>query len=185
MKTGLLFILLLILLPCVVALQDLLPSLPPAQERILLLPLLFCFGVMVLPLLPALLYALIVAVVQGLILLQVEAGQVELGLVGPVVFYFGWAIFLQMANDTTRAMRWEIHAIASAMVTLSLLTGEFLILCAKRGGFPLDATVLLRIGVPSAAALLIAPFFYLLLRSLAPLDSRLGLAKLKPPGQEA
>jgi len=181
MKTGLLFILLLLLIPLVVVVQDLLPPLLPAQERILLLPMLFCFGAMALPLLPALLYALIVGIIQGLILLQVQSGQVELGLVGPIVFYFGWAIFLQMASDATRGIRWEIHAVASGMVTLSLLTGEFLILCAKRGSFPLDSIVLLRITIPAAAALLIAPLLYLLLRSLVSFQTETGLAKLKSP----
>ena len=184
MKTALLFILLLILVPVAVSLQDMLPQLPPHQERILLLPLIFCFGVLALPLIPALFFALVVAVVQGLMFLQIQSGEVELGLVGPVVFFLSWAIFLQMASEATQGMRWELHALGSASVTLTLLGGEFLILCAKRGGFPVDSTVLLRIMIPSALALLIAPLLYLSLRSLVPLVPEAGLAKLKAAGYD-
>ena len=67
-------------------------------------------------------------------------------------------------------MRWELHALGSAMVTLTLLSGEFLILCAKRGGLPLDSTVILRIVVPAGASLLIAPLLYFALGSLVPVS---------------
>jgi hypothetical protein len=93
-----------------------------------------------------------------------------MGLTVPVVFFLGWAIVLQMASEATHGMRWELHALGSALVTLTLLAGEFLLLCARRGGFPLDGAVLLKLAVPSAAALLLAPLLYLLLRSLVPLS---------------
>ena len=168
MRTALLFVLLLILLPLSVAVQDLLPPIPPFQGRVLLIPVVFCFGVMAMPLLPALCFALIVGGVQGLAILQIESGEIELGLVGPVVFFLSWAILLQMASEATQGIRWEIHAMGSALVTLTLIVGEFLILCAKRGGFPADMTVLMRCLVPAGAALLIAPVIYFLLQSLVP-----------------
>ena len=185
MKQTFLFILFLILLPVSVVLQDLLPTLPPHQERILLLPVLFCFGVLAQPLIPALFFALAVAVVQGLNLLQIQSGEIEFGLVGPVVFFLSWTILLQMASEITQGMRWELHALGSALVTLSLLGGEFLTLCAKRGGMPLDAVVLLRIAVPSAAALLLAPLLYMVLGSLVPIVPAAGLEKLKTAGKDS
>lgn len=168
MRQAILFIILLVLLPVSVAVQDLIPGIPPAQERLLLLPVVFVFGVIALPLVPALWFALLTAIVQGLALLQVQSGQSEMGLTLPVVFFIGWAILLQMASEATHGMRWELHAIGSALVTLTLLVGEFLVLCIKRGGFPLDFAVLLKIAFPAAAALLLAPLLYLLLRSLVP-----------------
>ena len=65
-------------------------------------------------------------------------------------------------------MRWEVHAFGSAVVTLTLLGVEFLVLCVKRGGLPLEMTVLLRIVIPSVASLLIAPMLYFALRNLVP-----------------
>jgi hypothetical protein len=53
-------------------------------------------------------------------------------------------------------------------------------LCIVRGGFPLDQAALLRIAVPSAAALLIAPLLYLMLRSLVPLSQE-GSQTAKQP----
>lgn len=169
MRHTVLFLILLILLPVSVAVQDLLPGIPPAQGRLLLLPVVFAFGVLALPLVPALWFALLTAIVQGLSLLHVQSGQAEMGLTVPVVFFLGWAIVLQMASEATHGMRWELHALGSALVTLTLLGGEFLLLCARRGGFPLDAAVLLKLAVPTAGALLLAPLLYLLLRSLVPL----------------
>jgi hypothetical protein len=169
MRRSLLFLVLLFLLTVSVAFQNLLPGIPPSQERLQLLPVVFAFGVMALPLVPALWFAFLTAVVQGLALLQVQAGDAEMGLTLPVVFFLGWAIVLQMASEMTRGMRWELHALGSSLVTLTLLGGEFLVLCAKRGGVPWDLSVSLRIAVPAAAALLIAPLLYLLLRSLVPL----------------
>ncbi len=168
MKTARIFLLLLILLPLSVALQDLLPSIPPAQERILLLPVIFCFGALALPLLPALFFALIVALVQGLVLLQIQSGQAEFSLIAPVVFFLSWKILLQMASEATHGMSWELHALSSALVTVTLLGGEFLILCLNRGEVPITMTVVLRTGIPSIISLLIAALLYLLLGSLVP-----------------
>jgi hypothetical protein len=106
---------------------------------------------MALPLVPSLFFALATALVQGLVLLQIQSGQVEFGLTVPVVFFLVWAIFLQMASEATHGMRWEVHAFGSAVVTLTLLGVELLVLCVKRGGLPLEMTVLLKIVIPSVA----------------------------------
>jgi D-alanyl-lipoteichoic acid acyltransferase DltB (MBOAT superfamily) len=172
MRSALLFLLLVILLPLSVVIQDLLPGVPPSQERVLLLPMLFCFGALALPLVPALFFALATALVQGLALLQVQSGQAEFGMTLPVIFFLAWAIVLQISSEATRGMRWELHAIGSALVTMTLLVGQFLILAVKRGGFSFDQqSVLSRISVPTAISLLIAPLLYLLLKSLVPLSS--------------
>jgi len=168
MRQGILFIILLLLLPIAVAIQDLLPAIPPFQARILLLPVVFCFGVMALPLVPALFFALATALVQGLVLLQIQSGQAELGLTVPVVFFLLWAIALQMTSEATQGMRWEVHALGSAVVTLTLLSVEFLMLCVRRGGFPLEMLVLQRILIPSVTSLLIAPLLYFALCNLVP-----------------
>jgi len=168
MKRILLFVLLLILLPVCVAGQDLLPGIPPFGAKIQLLPILFCLGVMSLPFLPAAAFALAVAVVQGLALLQVQSGQAELGLTLPVLFFLSWGLVLRMTADATGGIRWETHAAASALVTLTMLGGEFLVLCMKRGGFPVSGPVLAKIAIPSVAALLVSPLLYTLLRGVVP-----------------
>lgn len=180
MKRALLFLILSLLLPLSLALQDLLPPLPPCGERIQLLPVVFAFGVLALPLVPALWLALWAAVLQGLALLQVQGGQAEIGLTLPVVFFLCWAIVLQMASEATRGMSWELHAVGGALVTFTMLSGQFLTLCILRGGFPADIAVLMRIVVPPVGALLIAPLLYLLLRNLVPLvldEEPQGIAK--------
>jgi hypothetical protein len=169
MNRVFLFLILSFLLPISLALQDLLPSLPPCGGHFLLFPVVFAFGVMALPLVPALWFSLLAAVLQGLALLQVQSGQAEIGLTLPVVFFLGWAVVLQMASEATRGMRWELHAAGSAMVTFTMLSGQFLALCVKRGGLPADLVVLMRITVPSVAALLLAPALYFFLRHLVPL----------------
>jgi hypothetical protein len=171
MRQAILFLILLILLPGSVVMQDLLPGIPPSQERILLLPVVFCFGVLALPLIPALFFSLVAALIQGLALIQIQSGQAEFGFTLPVVFFLSWAIVLQMTSEATHGVRWELHALGSGLVTLSLVAGQFLVLCIKRGGFPLDQVVFFRIGVPAAAAVLIAPPLYFALRSFVPMVS--------------
>jgi hypothetical protein len=168
MKKTLLFLLLLILLPVSVALQDLLPPVTPFAARIQLLPVVFCLGAMALPVVPAAAFALVVAVVQGLALLQVQSGQAELGLTLPVLFFLCWALVLRMVSEAGGGIRWETHAAGSALVTLTMLGGEFLVLCVKRGGFPVSGGVLAKIAVPSVTALLISPLLYVLLHRLVP-----------------
>ena len=170
MKPAILFPILLLLLPFAEAIQDQLPPLAPSQERIQLIPVLFCFGVLALPLVPALWFALGTAIFHGLVILQAQSGHIESGLLCPVVFFLSWAVILQVTSESTHGMRWELHALGSAMVTLTLLSGEFLILCATRGGLPLDSTVILRIVVPAGASLLIAPLLYFALGSLVPVS---------------
>jgi hypothetical protein len=129
MNRVFLFLILALLLPISLAVQDLLPPLPPCGERLLLFPVVFAFGVLALPLVPALWLALWAAVVQGLALLQVQGGQAEIGLTLPVVFFLGWAIVLQMASEATRGMSWELHAVGGALVTFTMIAGGFLTLC--------------------------------------------------------
>ena len=169
MNRVLLFLILALLLPLSLAVQDLLPSLPPFGERLLLFPVVFAFGVLALPLVPALGFALLAALLQGVMLLQVQEGQAEIGLTLPIVFFLGWTIALQMASEATRGMSWELHAVGGALVTFTMLAGQFLTICIKRGGFPIDLSMLLRIAVPSVAAILLAPLLYLLLCRLVPL----------------
>jgi hypothetical protein len=169
MRQTLLFLVLLILLPVSQAVQDLLPGIPPSQERLQLLPVVFCFGVLALPLVRSLIFALAAALVQGLSLIQIQSGQAEFGLTLAVVFFISWAILLQMTSEATHGMRWEIHALGSGLVTISLLAGEFLVLSIKRGGFPIGLTVLLRIAVPAAGAVLASPIIYFSLRNLVPI----------------
>ena len=74
-----------------------------------------------------------------------------------------------MTSEATQGLRWELHAFGSALVTFTMLAGEFLVLCITRGGFPVDFGVVLKIILPSVAALFLAPLLYLLLRSLVPM----------------
>jgi hypothetical protein len=75
--------------------------------------------------------------------------------------------------------------LGSALVTFSWLGGEFLMICFKRGGFPIDTTVLLRMAVPAGLALLIAPLVYLLLGSLVPYAPEVVLASLRKKGLDS
>jgi len=180
MRQALLFIILLILLLVSVAVQEMPTAIPIAQSRIQLLPIVFCFAMLALPLLPALYFALITALVQGLLVLQIQAGHSELGLTLPIVFFVSWAIVLQMSSEATHGMRWELHAAGCALVILTLLGGEFLVLCMKRGGFPLDVNIGLRILIPALAAPFIAPTLYFGLRGLVPFTPDAGPVASQP-----
>jgi hypothetical protein len=177
MKPVILFFLLCLLLPVFLVVQDLLPALPPARERLQLFPVLFCFGVLALPLTPALCFALIASLMQGLELLQFQSGHAETGVAPYIVFFLCWTVILQMASEATHGLRWELHALASALVTFTMLGGEYLLICAKRGGLPLDSLLLMRMAVPCGISLLLAPLLYFLMRHLVPLSSEGAVLK--------
>ncbi|HLB34273.1 MAG: hypothetical protein A3F67_06590 [Verrucomicrobia bacterium RIFCSPHIGHO2_12_FULL_41_10] len=150
-------------------LQDTLPAFSFfSQLHLLLVPVVFCFGVLVLPISSAFFFALITAVLQGLIAQPFLDGHVEIGLGWYILFFMIWTFLLQWLSDITGGVRWELHAIGSVLCAVTLLCGEFIILSVKRGNFSLTETTTLFLIISSGASFLVAPLFYYLAQFLLP-----------------
>lgn len=165
LKNFLSFCLLTLLLLLGLIIQDSLPSMPLlAQTPLLFVPIIFCFASLALSLPEALLFAVMTAVLTGLMAMQFPNNQPEIRLGWFILFFISWTILLQIFSALTEGVRWELHAIGSALCTATLLLGEFFLLSLKRGGFLINDRTFLLIVIPTGATLLMAPLFYGLLQ---------------------
>ncbi|MBU3664688.1 MAG: hypothetical protein FGM15_02245 [Chthoniobacterales bacterium] len=147
--------------------QEFLPSIPfLAGARLLVVPVVFCYGALWMPF-PAMLgFALYTGLLSDLSVLHVVGDQVEIGLGWSMLFYVVAGTFLHAARPLFLEGRWEVHCLGSAAVTLVLLVGQYLMVCLRRGSFLLDGAVFWNITGPALAALFLAPpvyFFFQLL----------------------
>jgi hypothetical protein len=145
--------------------QEFLPALPFfANARLLLVPVIFCYGALWLPF-PAMLgLALWTGLLSDLANLHVIGDQVEIGLGWSILFYVFTGTLLQMLREAFAGGRWEIHALASGALTLLLLLGQYAMVCLRRESFYFDGTVFWHIAGPALAALVLAPLFYFFFR---------------------
>lgn len=141
--------------------QEFLPALPFfANARLLLVPVLFCYGALWLPF-PAMLgLALWTGLLNDLLNLHVIGDRVEIGLGWSMLFYVFVGTLLQPLRGLFGAGRWEIHCLASAAVTFILLLGQYAMVCLRRESFYFDGTVAWHIAGPAVAALFLAPLVY-------------------------
>jgi len=140
--------------------QEFLPGLPFfANARLLLVPVIFCYGALWLPF-PAMLgFALWSGLLSDLAGLHVAGDRVEIGLGWTMLFYVLAGTVLQTWRDAFAGGRWEIHALASGAVTLLLQAGRYAMVCLRRESFHFDSTIFWHIAGPALAALLLAPLF--------------------------
>jgi hypothetical protein len=102
--------------------QEFVPPLPfLGGARLLLVPLLFCYGALFLPF-PAMLgLALYTGLLSDLAFLHVVGDRVEIGLGWSMLFYVLVGTALQPLRPVFLAGRWEVHCLASGAVTFLLL----------------------------------------------------------------
>lgn len=169
MKTFFPFLLLLFLLVLALISQDFLtPVAFFGQAQLLFVPLVFCFAALALPFPQALLFALVTAILEGLMVMRIVNDHVEIRLGWFIFFFMIWAVFLQFMSDLTSGIRWEVHALGSGLCTATFLVGEFLLLSFDRGHFSMTTALFPLIAIPSGSALLVAPLCYAMLQFLLP-----------------
>ena len=145
----------------VIIVQEFLPAVPFfANARLLLVPVVFCYGALWLPF-PAMLgFALWSGLLSDLADLHVAGDRVEIGLGWTMLFYVLAGTVLQLWRDAFAGGRWEIHALASGVLTLLLQAGRYAMVCLRRGSFLFDWTIFWHIIGPAVLALLLAPAVY-------------------------
>ena len=141
--------------------QEFLPAVPFfANARLLLVPAIFCYGALWLPF-PAMIgFALWTGLLSDLANLHVVGDRVEVGLGWSMLFYVIVGALLQIWREAFAEGGWLIHAIASGIVTLVLLAGQYVMVCLRREAFYFDATIFWHIAGPALAAFLLAPLLY-------------------------
>lgn len=169
MKSLFPFLLLTFLLLLALVLQDIVVSASfLKQAQLLFFPIIFCFGALVLPLPRALLFALMTAVFEGLMILHINNDHAEIGLGWFIFFFMSWTVLLQFLSELTNGIRWEVHALGSGLCTATFLLWTFFLLSFHRGSFPVTPAVFFLIMIPSGVAILLAPICYAMLQFLLP-----------------
>jgi hypothetical protein len=141
--------------------QEFLPPVPFLDNaRLLLVPLVFCYGALWLPF-PAMLgLALWTGFLSDLLYLHIIGDRVEIGLGWSMLYYVFAGTLLQTLRGVFGAGRWEIHCLASGAVTLLLLLGQYAMVSLRRESFFFDGTVAWHLAGPAVAALFLAPVVY-------------------------
>ncbi|MBX9577220.1 MAG: hypothetical protein K2W97_01945 [Chthoniobacterales bacterium] len=169
MKTFFSFFFLLFLVVIALVLQDTFSgNIGFCQIDLFLVPVVFCFGALTLSLPAALFFALITGMLEGLMTLSFHAHRAEIGITWFVFFFIAWAFLLQFVTALTGGIRWELHALGSALFTASLLAGEWILISWHRDSFSITSMTIFLIAIPSALSLLLAPLLYYGLQFLLP-----------------
>lgn len=150
-----------------VILQEFLPPLAFLDNaRVIIVPVLLCYGALWLPFPGMLALALYAGLVSDLANLHVVGDRVEIGLGWSMLCYVLLGTVLNTFRRPFLAGRWEIHCLASGVVTLLLLLGQYLMVCLRRESFFFNQTVVWQIVSPAVLALLVAPLICVLFRVL-------------------
>ncbi len=169
MKTVFSFSFLFLLLVIALVLQDTFSgAIGFYQIHLFLVPIVFCFGALILSFQAALLFGLITGLLEGLMTLSFQTHHVDIGITWFLFFFMLWALLLQCITELTDGIRWELHALGSALFTASFLMGEWLLLSWNRGSFGITPMTFLFIAIPTALSLLLSPLLYYSLQFLLP-----------------
>ncbi len=167
MKAVFSFFFLLLLIIIAIVLQDTFSgSIGFYQIHFFLVPVVFCFGALILSFPAALFFGLVTGLLEGLMTLSFHAHRPEIGITWFVFFFIIWAFLLQFATELTDGIRWELHALGSALFTAFLLTGEWILISWQRDSFSISSMTIILIALPSAISLLLAPPLYYSLQFL-------------------
>ncbi len=136
------------------------------QARLLLVPIVFLIGAMAFPFTMMLVFAIYTGVLWDLVEIPVLPGGAELR---P-----GWSclvlgLFGAMVNTIRMRlvkMRWEVHCLASAILTVAYLLLQYLYLTWVRGNPEFPSLLWWRIGGAGVAALFVAPVVFFILISI-------------------
>jgi hypothetical protein len=151
-----------------VVLQHFIPPLPwVAGARVMLLPVVFFYSALALPLPGMLAMAFVTGFMWDALNTQVIDNSVELSL--------GWSIAVCAAlgaiangfRPVFRRGRWEIHCLASGILTGVFVLAEYLMITFRRGVFVFPEAIWYRIGGTGLVALVLAPIVYVVLKGLA------------------
>lgn len=150
-------------------LQQFIPPLPWGWlegSRLMLVPLVFFYGALALPLWGMLVMAFAAGFMWDAFHAQVLDGELE--------FFLGWSILLYGAlgaimsgfRPLFRRGRWEIHCLMSGLFTSLMVFVEYLLIALKRGVF-FPPQIWGRIAGAGLAAALVGPLVFLFLDSVA------------------
>jgi hypothetical protein len=149
--------------------QELIPPLRFFHgARVLMAPMLFCYGALVMPFWAMLLMAIYTGFLIDLAYLNVTDGRVEIALGWSIVVFVFFGLFAHGLQPAFAAGRWWLHVLLSATCTSVFLALQFMMICFRREGIFFNETVAWRIVAPGLFAAVLAPLVHLSVVKLAP-----------------
>jgi hypothetical protein len=148
--------------------QEFIPPLPYGG-RMHLLPLVFFYGALAVPPAGMLLLAFTGGLMwDALVATQVVDGSLEISLAWSIVLYavLG-AVMSGFRPLFKRGHGWEIHCLLAGPLVCIFVLSEYLMITFRRGEFIFPKVIWWRIGGEGLAAMIAAPFVFLILHWLA------------------
>lgn len=140
--------------------------LPPLEifrgARILLVPMLFCYGALALPFWVVVLLAVYTGFLTDLTYLHVVDGRVEIALGWSMMYFIFLGMFVHGFEPAFRRGAWWLHPPLSVIGTSLFLALQFAMISFRRSGFEYHEVVLWRTLAPGVMAGLLAPLVHLI-----------------------
>jgi hypothetical protein len=163
MRSALLFFILVVFTLIALIIQDFLPALSILRNtHILLVPIIFAYGALVLPFPAMLALAVFTGLITDLSTLQIVHGKVEIGLGWSIIIYAVLGTVIQGVRRAFLKGAWWLHPPISAVCTLLILTLQYLMITISRESIVFNETVAWEIFIPSMVAFLLSPLIEVL-----------------------
>jgi len=167
MKTAVILAFLLVSIFLAFIVQE---RIPPVREmmdaRVLLVPLLFCYGALSLPMWAMLLLAFYTGFLNDMWFLHTAGGQVEIALGWSIVYFVLFGLLAHGFQPGFERGHWWLHPLLSAPCTSLILALQFVMITFRREQLIFNDIVLWRIVAPGLFAAFAALLFILAARYL-------------------
>lgn len=146
-------------------------GIPPIKglhgARLLLVPMLFCYGALAMPLWATCLMAIFAGFLTDLMYLHVVDGYVEIALGWSIVVFVLFGLLASGFQPAFRRGHWWLHVILGAVCTALFLALQYMMISFRRQSFIFNELVVWRILGPAVAAAALAPLVHLIVSQLA------------------
>ncbi len=144
------------------ALQEFIPPVHALYDaRVLLVPMLFCYGALSLPIWVVLPLAVYTGFLTDLTYLQVVSGQVEIALGWSIVFFVIFGVVSQGFQPSFLRGGWWVHLALAAGGTSVFLLLQYVMICIRRQGIIINEAVVWKIIGPGLFAAALSPLLHL------------------------
>ena len=137
---------------------------PPVQlfrgARIILVPMLFCYGALIMPLWGMLLLAIYTGLLSDLMYMNASGGHVEIALGWSIVVFVLFGLLAQGFQPGFLRGQWWVHIILSAVFTFGYLALQYAMICFRRQELVLTETVFVRILGSAFFAAVVSPLVH-------------------------
>jgi len=128
--------------------------------RLLLIPMVFCYAAMILPLPAVLALAGFTGLLTDLANLHVIDGRVEIAVGWSIVFYVIFGLISHGLQNAMLRGHWWPFILLSGLGTAALPLLQLVMISFRREGFVFDSVCVWRILAPGMIAMLLAPFLH-------------------------